>query len=130
MKLFAISHHILRVCSCLVDGCRRAELVGSATNGAEAIDVVHTARPDVLLLDEHMPIVDGLEAAVRVIEELPGIRIVFLTEDDSVPTRDKCMAVGASQSFGLGVIRKLPRKRRGDPEFLGCKKSPPLKIYP
>ncbi len=91
---------------------------------------MHTARPDVLLLDEHMPIVDGLEAAVRVIEELPGIRIVFLTEDDSVPTRDKCMAVGASQSFGLGVIRKLPRKRRGDPEFLGCKKSPPLKIYP
>ena len=43
------------------------EIVGEATNGAEAIELARKSQPDVVVLDLTMPVMDGLEA-------LPGIR--------------------------------------------------------
>ena len=86
---------VLSVCSCLVDGCRRAKLVGVAQNGAEAVEVARSTRPDVLLLDLNMPVLNGLEAAARIRQELPETRIIFLTADDSDSIRQQCMDLGA-----------------------------------
>ncbi|NYJ38084.1 DNA-binding NarL/FixJ family response regulator [Nocardiopsis aegyptia] len=57
------------------------ELVGEACDGAEAVRVVRTVRPDVVLMDVRMPVMDGLEALRRIAgdEELSGTRVVVLT---------------------------------------------------
>jgi DNA-binding NarL/FixJ family response regulator len=63
------------------------EVVGSASNGAEAIELVAQLAPDAILLDLHMPVLDGIEATVRLHAEHPDVAIVILTtyaDDTSV----------------------------------------------
>ena len=63
------------------------EVVGAATNGAEAVSLVARTLPDVVLMDLRMPEVDGVEATGRIRAEYPGVGVVVLTtyaDDDSV----------------------------------------------
>jgi len=55
------------------------EVVGEATNGQEAIDICREQKPDVVLLDLAMPVVDGLEAIPRIRQASPDTRIVVLS---------------------------------------------------
>ena len=54
-------------------------VVGAAANGAEALDMVERLQPDALLIDLHMPVLDGIEATKRMATEHPEIAVVVLT---------------------------------------------------
>ena len=54
-------------------------VVGSAANGKEAVELVSKHRPDAVLMDLHMPVLDGVEASRRLTQEHPGVAIVVLT---------------------------------------------------
>jgi two-component system, NarL family, nitrate/nitrite response regulator NarL len=60
------------------------EVVGEAENGDEAIKKAKQLQPDLVLMDIHMPITNGIEATRRITEMLPSTRVVILTvsEDD------------------------------------------------
>jgi DNA-binding NarL/FixJ family response regulator len=61
------------------------DVVGSAANGREAIELVARHRPDAILLDLHMPVLDGIEATRLLTEKHPEVAIVVLTTyDDDV----------------------------------------------
>jgi DNA-binding NarL/FixJ family response regulator len=63
------------------------EVVGAAANGQEAIDLVARERPHAVLLDLHMPVLDGVETARRLARDHPSVAIVVLTtyaDDESV----------------------------------------------
>lgn len=65
------------------------EVVAAAANGQEAIDLVAEHHPDAILLDLHMPVLDGVEATRQITELHPGVAIVVLTtyaDDVSVLT--------------------------------------------
>jgi DNA-binding NarL/FixJ family response regulator len=61
------------------------EVVGSAANGEQALQVVGQTRPDAILLDLHMPVLDGIETTRRLTGEHPDVAVVVLTTfaDDS-----------------------------------------------
>jgi chemotaxis response regulator CheB len=55
------------------------ELVGTASNGQEAISVVEYSRPDLVLLDVMMPVMDGIDALPRIKMVSPATLVVFLS---------------------------------------------------
>jgi len=70
---------ILRVVRQILDAEPRIEVVGEATNGLEAVGLVETLKPDVVVLNVAMPRMSGFEAAQRIRETNPAVAVVILS---------------------------------------------------
>ena len=71
----------------LLGGLPGIDVVGAAADGQQALDQVAEHQPDAILLDLHMPVLDGIGATRRLTAEHPGVAIVVLTtyvDDNSV----------------------------------------------
>ena len=68
----------------LVDSAPDLEVVGEASDGAQAVDLALAERPDVVLMDIRMPVMDGLEATRRILAAgiEPAVRVLVLTTFD------------------------------------------------
>ena len=55
------------------------ELVGEAADGREAVQLAERIRPDVILMDLYMPVMDGLAATRAIVGAYPHVRIIILT---------------------------------------------------
>ena len=76
-------------------------IVGQALNGAEAVEMAHKLKPDVVLMDLLMPVMDGITATTVIRRELPEVEVVALTsvlEDDKV--------IGAIRAGAIGYLLK------------------------
>jgi DNA-binding NarL/FixJ family response regulator len=72
-------------------------VVGEAENGREAIDMVRKLKPDVVLMDLLMPVMDGITAIAELRKQFPGTEIIALTsvlEDVSVVRAVRAGAIG------------------------------------
>ncbi|MFB7669742.1 response regulator [Kitasatospora sp. NPDC056138] len=85
----------------LLDTVPGIDVVGGAANGAEAIARTVELRPDAVLMDLVMPVLDGVEATRRITEELPGVAVVVLT---TLADEDKI--IDALQAGALGYLTK------------------------
>lgn len=72
------------------------ELVGEADNGADAITLARAVRPDVVLMDVQMPVMDGIEATSRLTKEFPGLKVVALTTFSAERVIVPMLSAGAS----------------------------------
>ena len=72
------------------------EVVGEACSGAEALERVRQARPDVVVMDLHMPVMDGFEATRRLAAADPPVRVVVLTISDRDEDVVRAILAGAS----------------------------------
>ncbi len=71
------------------------DVVGVAENGAQAVELTRNLEPDIVLLDIKMPVMDGLEAAKRILDERP-VPILLLTAYSEQHYVDRAVEVGAS----------------------------------
>ena len=89
----------------LIDG---AEVVATASDGAEAVRLAEAHRPDVILMDLRMPGTDGITATAQLHERLPAARVLVLT---TYADQDAIIAGAAGRSARLPDQR---RQRRAD----------------
>ena len=97
----------------LILGFDDLELVGQATNGAEAVRLCDEVQPDVVLMDLVMPEMDGIEATEIILSRHPAISILALTsfrDEDLIDAMLDAGAVGyllkdASLDELVGAIR-------------------------
>ncbi len=101
--LVADDHTILRdgICA-LLALAEDMEVVGEASNGSEALEMVEKVNPDVVLMDIAMPIMNGLEAMLRLHKEFPRTRVLVLTQYD-----DREYVLPAIQAGASGFISKI-----------------------
>jgi DNA-binding NarL/FixJ family response regulator len=107
----------------------RIKVVGSAGNGAEALALTQELRPNVVLIDVHMPVMDGFEATRRIRASFPGTRVVFLTSTSSPEIAEQALLSGADgfltkDSLGGGLIEVMlgvVREQATTPEEIRCK---------
>jgi DNA-binding NarL/FixJ family response regulator len=100
--LVADDHGVLR------DGLGRVisaqpdmELVGTAANGAEAVEMCRSVGPDVVLMDLEMPVLDGIEATRVITAEVPATAVLVLTSFS-----DRHRIMGALDAGAVGYLLK------------------------
>jgi DNA-binding NarL/FixJ family response regulator len=79
------------------------EVVGEAQNGREAVELARRTRPDVVLMDLDMPVLDGVQATGLIVKEAPQTRVIVLTVhplDQDVRT---ALSAGACDYLPKGV---------------------------
>jgi DNA-binding NarL/FixJ family response regulator len=85
----------------ILDLLPEVSVIGTAGNGAEALELVARRRPNVVLMDLHMPVLDGVGATRRIVAEHPSTAVLILTtygEDDD--------ALDALRAGARGVLTK------------------------
>jgi DNA-binding NarL/FixJ family response regulator len=70
------------------------ELVGSAASGEASLVAVAKLHPDLVLMDIHLPGIDGLESTRRIRQRQPGVRVLLLSSSDSFGGAETCGALG------------------------------------
>ncbi|MBI9045413.1 MAG: response regulator transcription factor [Anaerolineaceae bacterium] len=71
------------------------EFVGEASNGEEAVLLFSEIQPDVVLMDMIMPVMDGVEATRKIMQEFPGSHIIALTSFEDEQLVPKALEAGA-----------------------------------
>ena len=74
----------------------RIEVVGCARDGKEAVRLARTLRPDVILMDISMPVMDGFEATRRIRQQRKGACVLMLTGSNSRTDVDLARKAGAA----------------------------------
>ena len=79
------------------------EVVGTAKDGAQAIEAAAELTPDIVLLDLAMPVLDGLRALPKLRSQLPDAKIVIFTSFDQRDVADEAMKFGADAYLEKGA---------------------------
>jgi DNA-binding NarL/FixJ family response regulator len=85
----------------LIEKQPEMEVVAEAENGHTAVQLNRELRPDVIVMDIHMPEVNGIEATRRIVEEFPGTKVVAFSMHS-----DRQFVVGAINAGVSGYLLK------------------------
>ncbi len=85
------------------------EVVGTVADGHALLDVATSLKPDVIVLDISMPMLNGLDAGKRLRQMLPSAKLVYLTMEQDPELADEALRFGAS---GYVLKNSLPSELR------------------
>ncbi|MGC4935584.1 response regulator transcription factor [Gordonia sp. DT30] len=103
----------------ILDEADGIEVVGEASDGEQAVALVDTCRPDVVLMDVRMPLVDGVEATRRVVAHAPQVAVLVLTTFDLDEYAFAAIRAGAAGFLlkdvrGADLVAAVAAVARGD----------------
>lgn len=73
------------------------ELVGLAGNGKQAVELARETKPDLILMDINMPVMDGITATEIIFKEMPSVRVVMMSVQSEMAYLRRAMQVGARE---------------------------------
>jgi DNA-binding NarL/FixJ family response regulator len=91
----------------LIDGQPELTVVGTALDGLEAIELAEHLDPDAVVIDLHMPLLDGVTAAARLRRDHPNLCLIALTGDDAPALHRAVRDAGADE----GLVERLSAAR-------------------
>jgi len=99
------------------------QVVGEAENGRIAVELTRMLRPEIVVMDIAMPLLNGLEATRRILQEMPNIKILILSGYSNEDYIDKVINAGAygylvKQSSPSTMIKAIREIRKGN-KFYG-----------
>ena len=105
------------------------QVVAEAANGEEALEQYRELRPDIVLMDLSMPVMDGLSATRAILDEFPDASLIVLTTYDGDEDIHRALDAGARgyllkdmvAADVLNVIRTVHGGRRGIPHAVAAK---------
>ncbi len=74
----------------------RISVVGRAADGRAAVDLAREHQPDVILMDLELPVMDGIEAAEKICDVVPGTRVIVLTGSAAAQGVSRARSAGAA----------------------------------
>jgi two-component system NarL family response regulator len=98
------------------------EIISKVENGSRAVEEAIEKRPDVILMDINMPILNGIEATRKIMSELPDIKIIILTSFEERESLFRAIKAGASGYLlknldGQEIIEGLMELEKGKNPF-------------
>jgi DNA-binding NarL/FixJ family response regulator len=85
------------------------EMVGTAEDGIDALALVASTRPDLVLMDMQMPRLNGLQATRKIRAEFPGVRVIMTTFNNSEESKAASVASGVDWFIPKEALRdELP----------------------
>jgi DNA-binding NarL/FixJ family response regulator len=81
----------------LIDRQPELAVVGAAEDGLEAIELAEELGPDAIVLDLHMPLLDGVTAAARLRRDHPSVCLIALTGDEAPALHEAVREAGADE---------------------------------
>jgi DNA-binding NarL/FixJ family response regulator len=81
----------------LIDRQPELHVIGAAANGLEAIELAERLAPDAVVLDLHMPLLDGVSAAARLRRDHPSLCLIALTGDAAPALHRAVREAGADE---------------------------------
>ncbi|MGW9032444.1 response regulator [Streptomyces sp. NPDC055722] len=98
------------------------EVVATAADGTAALEFARTLRPEVVVMDLHLPGVDGIEATRRILAAVPGTAVLVLTMYDDDASLRAAIAAGArgyllKESSGPQITHAIRAVARGEAVF-------------
>lgn len=95
------------------------EVVGEAADGKQAVDMALELRPDVIVMDLHLPLRNGIQATERIVAQLPNTRVIILTAMEDLASLGKqagafeCLAKGCTPEELIASVRRAAREAVG-----------------
>lgn len=93
--LIAEDHSILREAFQRLLGSQH-EVVGAVSNGRDLLDICPKLKPDVVLMDIAMPLLNGLDAGMQLKKTMPCVKLVFLTVNEDPDMAREALRIGGS----------------------------------
>lgn len=98
------------------------QVVGEAANGRLALDAVKSLKPDVVLMDLIMPVMDGIAATKAVLAAFPAVHVLVLSSYPEKDLVERALEAGATgyllkHSASVEVVKAIQRVHEGTPFF-------------
>lgn len=94
--LLADDHDVVRSgLRAMLGGNAAFEVCGEASDGREAVELAGKLKPDVVVIDINMPVLNGVDAARQIIAALPRVEVLFLTSNESEKVARQALLAGA-----------------------------------
>lgn len=81
------------------------EIVGEASSGIEAINIIDELRPDIAFVDIKMPFMDGIEFSKIAMRQYPHLKIIVLTAMNEFEYARQCVGIGVCEYLTKPIVR-------------------------
>jgi DNA-binding NarL/FixJ family response regulator len=118
---------------------RHYDLVGTVQDGHSVVNAARRLQPDLILMDVAMPVLNGLQAGQRVREQLPNIKLLYVSMYGDTPYVEEALRIGASgyvlkrsgwEELSRAIEAVLAGKQYISPELSAALPQPDLQPPP